>query len=376
MADPRGPLSEHVHFVVTDREIDEGWQQLDSALRPERRWTRFVIAGAVTAALIAGVIGLTLSRKSRTEGTLEAGAVLAAGSAPLQAQLREGSTVRAEASSKGALEIATASEVRVRLDEGSMHFDVAKNPARRFVVKAGRVEVRVVGTAFTVKRSIGNEVVNVTVDRGVVEVWVGDEQRAVLNAGQSWNEGVETAALLEPEVVAEEDTVADETPLPADSPRRPAAPRKKSRPAKVAAATDEPLPPPVISSRPPLPDDPSTLFRLALDARRAGHARDAADAFSVFLAKFPTDSRAGLVLFELGRLQMDQLHAPSSAVESLEQSIARSPQGSYAEDAMARLVQLHHEQHRAPACRDARESYLKRFPAGVHAATLQSLCSF
>lgn len=376
MADPRGPLSEHVHFVVTEREIDEGWQQLDSALRPERRWTRFVIAGAVAAALIAGVIGFTLSRKSRTEGTLEAGAVLAAGSAPLQAQLREGSTVRAEASSKGALEVATASEVRVRLDEGSMHFDVAKNPARRFVVKAGRVEVRVVGTAFTVKRSISNEVVKVTVDRGVVEVWVGDEQRAVLNAGQSWNEGVETAAVALPEPEAEEDTVAEEAPPAADSPRRPTSPKKKSRPAKVAAAADEPLPAPVISTRPPLPDDPSTLFRLALDARRAGHAREAADAFSGFLAKFPTDSRAGLVLFELGRLQMDQLHAPSSAVESLEQAIARSPQGSYAEDAMARLAQLHHDQHRAPACRDAREAYLKRFPAGVHAATLQSLCSF
>lgn len=376
MADPRGPLSEHVHFVVTDREIDEGWQQLDSALRPERRWTRFVIAGAIAAALIAGVIGFTLSRKSRSEGTLEAGAVLAAGSAPLQAQLREGSTVRAEASSKGALEIATASEVRVRLDEGSMHFDVAKNPARRFVVKAGRVEVRVVGTAFTVKRSVTAEVVNVTVERGVVEVWVGDVQRAVLNAGQSWNEGVETAAVALPEPEAVEEPDADEAPAAADAPRRPSAPKKKGRPAKVAAATEEPLPPPVISTRPPLPDDPSTLFRLALDARRAGHAREAADAFSGFLSKFPSDSRAGLVLFELGRLQMDQLRAPSSAVESLEQAIARSPQGSYAEDAMARLVQLHHEQHHAPACRDAREAYLKRFPAGVHAATLQSLCSF
>lgn len=378
MADPRGPLSEHVHFVVTDSEIDEGWQQLDSALRPERRWTRFVIAGVVAAALIVGVVGFALSRRSRTEGTLEAGAVLAAGSAPLQAQLREGSTVRAEAASKGALEVATASEVRVRLDEGSMHFDVAKNPARRFVVKAGRVEVRVVGTAFTVKRSVGSEVVDVTVDRGVVEVWVGDVQRAVLNAGQSWSEGTETAAVVlpEPEAFADEDPALEEARTAADAPRRPTAPKKKSRPTKLAAEPDEPLPPPVVSTRPPLPDDPSTLFRLALEARRAGHARDAAEAFSGFLAKFPTDSRAGLVLFELGRLQMDQLHAPSSAVESLEQALARSPQGSYAEDAMARLVQLHHEQHRAAGCRDAREAYLKRFPAGVHAATLQGLCSF
>ncbi len=369
MADPNGPLSQHIQYAVTDREVDESWQRLDSALRPERRFSKPLVFASVGVVLIAIVIGVISLRRAPTEGVLEAGAMLAAGTAPLQTTLREGSTVRADVASKGALEVATASEVRVRLDEGSMHFDVARNPSRRFVVKAGRVEVRVIGTAFTVRRSSTVASVSVTVDRGIVEVWIGDVQRAVLNAGQTWNEPVETAAVVEPEPVIEVQEPAAELEQPT---RRTAPIKKKSVVAKVVPA--ETLVPTV--ETPALPDDPSTLFRLALDARRAGRAREAADAFTNFLSKFPDDSRSGLVLFELGRLQMDQLHASADAVKSLERAIAKAPQGSYAEDAMARLVQLHHDRKETTACRDARDGYLKRFPAGVHAATLGSLCSF
>lgn len=371
MADPHGPLSEHIQYTVTDREVDESWQRLDSALRPERRFSKPLVFAGVAVALVAVVIGVMSLRRAPSEGVLEAGAVLAAGTAPLQTTLREGSSVRADAASKGALEVANASEVRVRLDEGSMHFDVARNPSRRFVVKAGRVEVRVIGTAFTVRRSTPVASVSVTVDRGIVEVWIGDVQRAVLNAGQTWNEPVETAAVVEsePEPAIE---VVDEPVVEREQPTKRAAPIKKKSVTK-AAPTESPAP---TVSTPALPDDPSTLFRVALDARRAGRAREAADAFTDFLSKFPDDSRSGLVLFELGRLQMDQLHSSSDAVKSLERAIAKAPQGSYAEDAMARLVQLHHDRKEATACREARDGYLKRFPAGVHAATLAALCSF
>lgn len=368
MADPHGPLSEHIQYTVTDREIDESWQRLDSALRPERRFSKPLVFAGVGVAVIAIVIGVTSLRRAPSEGVLEAGAMLAAGTAPLQTTLREGSTVRADAASKGALEVASASEVRVRLDEGSMHFDVARKPSRRFVVKAGRVEVRVIGTAFTVRRSTTVASVQVTVDRGVVEVWIGDVQRAVLNAGQTWNEPVETAVVVEPEPV---EVDVDEPAAEPEQPTKRTAPPKKKLVAKAA-----PPETPAVVATPALPDDPSSLFRAALDARRAGRARDAADAFTDFLAKFPDDSRSGLVLFELGRLQMDQLHSSAEAVKSLERAIARAPQGSYAEDAMARLVQLHHDRKEATACRESRDGYLKRFPAGVHAATLGALCSF
>jgi hypothetical protein len=49
---------------------------------------------------------------------------------------------------------------------------------------------------------------------------------------------------------------------------------------------------------------------------------------------------------------------------------------TYAEDAMARLVQLRHDRRERTACVEARAAYLQRFANGVHAATLQALCSF
>ena len=56
----------------------------------------------------------------------------------------------------------TAAERRVLLVQGEAQFAVAKNPARPFVVRAGGVEVRAVGTAFNVKLAGPNLEVLVT----------------------------------------------------------------------------------------------------------------------------------------------------------------------------------------------------------------------
>ena len=57
---------------------------------------------------------------------------------------------------------------RVRLSRGQAHFDVAKDPDRPFVVSAGGVEVRAVGTAFAVQ--LATDDVEVVVTEGRVEV--------------------------------------------------------------------------------------------------------------------------------------------------------------------------------------------------------------
>lgn len=69
-------------------------------------------------------------------------------------------------------------ERRVRLDQGEAWFQVAKDADRPFVVDAGDVRVRAVGTAFSVHRlETGAEVL---VTEGVVEIWsVGAEDRKV-----------------------------------------------------------------------------------------------------------------------------------------------------------------------------------------------------
>jgi transmembrane sensor len=65
----------------------------------------------------------------------------------------------------------------VRLDDGEVWFKVAHDPNRPFVVEAGDVRVRAVGTAFAVRREAGGAEVLVT--EGIVETWiVGRESEA------------------------------------------------------------------------------------------------------------------------------------------------------------------------------------------------------
>ena len=64
----------------------------------------------------------------------------------------------------------------VTLDKGEVWFDVAKDSKRPFVVAAGDVRVRAVGTAFSVRRL--DDGADVLVTEGVVETWaVGAEDR-------------------------------------------------------------------------------------------------------------------------------------------------------------------------------------------------------
>lgn len=63
----------------------------------------------------------------------------------------------------------TKSERRVLLKNGEAWFEVAKDKAKPFIVSAGDVRVRAVGTAFAVRRHQGGA--DVLVTEGVVEVW-------------------------------------------------------------------------------------------------------------------------------------------------------------------------------------------------------------
>lgn len=88
--------------------------------------------------------------------------------APIEERvLEDGSVV---ALNRGAvLETAfAAAERRVRLLRGEANFTVAKNPARPFIVHAGSVDVRAVGTIFNVR--LGHAEVEVVVTEGKVGV--------------------------------------------------------------------------------------------------------------------------------------------------------------------------------------------------------------
>jgi transmembrane sensor len=160
-----------------------GWEELDrlaglqtsvsavpdpDLLAPRRRAvrTKVIIFSAGFLAAAAGVaFGLFVRPRSRPEpppvaaealtGTIE------------QRTLEDGSVITLN---RGAEVIVhyTSRERLVRLVKGEANFQVAKNKERPFIVDAGGVDVRAVGTAFNVQ--FGGSAVEVVVTEGRVQV--------------------------------------------------------------------------------------------------------------------------------------------------------------------------------------------------------------
>lgn len=123
----------------------------------------------------------------------------------------------------------TPAERRVQLVRGEAHFTVAKNKQRPFIVQAGTIAVRAVGTAFNVRIDDGRVAVLVTEGRVKIEPRDGGKASAVpeLGAGErlvvSANGAPDWGALKAERVEAEAMTAAlswqgpwlhfDDTPL-------------------------------------------------------------------------------------------------------------------------------------------------------------------
>lgn len=84
-----------------------------------------------------------------------------------QLTLADGSVLELNADSDVQVHF-TPGERRVALERGEAHFSVAKNPQRPFIVSAGKLSVRAVGTAFNVR--LGVEAVEVLVTEGKVRL--------------------------------------------------------------------------------------------------------------------------------------------------------------------------------------------------------------
>jgi len=83
--------------------------------------------------------------------------------------LADGSYVTLDTRSRISVQFEPKTRI-VRLESGEALFEVAKDSTRPFVVQAGDVRVRAIGTAFVVRRNSDNEV-EVTVTKGTVSVW-------------------------------------------------------------------------------------------------------------------------------------------------------------------------------------------------------------
>jgi transmembrane sensor len=135
--------------------------------RPPARWRRLLWpAGALAASGLACAVWLGWPDAPPAAAPAPlAGLRVIPRPEPLA--LEDGSV--AEVNHGGRMELAFgAGERRVRLTGGEVHFTVKRDPGRPFVVEAGNVTVRAVGTAFSVHRTPAG--VEVLVTEGRVEV--------------------------------------------------------------------------------------------------------------------------------------------------------------------------------------------------------------
>lgn len=224
--------------------------------------------------------------------------------------------------------------VRLLQRSGEVRYEVAPDRSRSFVVDAAGVEVRVVGTIFTVTLddAIDDRTgrVEVTVERGLVEV---DNGARVAELGPGDHLSVD---------VDDEVIVMEPEPEP-----------RAARPSSAGPSVD-------------------VLLAEADAARAGGDLGRAAAALSELVRRYSGDPRAYSAYFQLGKVERARgRHAAAAA--AFAKCWKRAPRGALAEDASAEAAVSWHAAGRADRARAAAKGYLARYPAGTHHDRMQGL---
>ncbi|MDT9600170.1 FecR family protein [Sphingosinicella rhizophila] len=145
------------HFSGVDPNEEEA---IDAPVRAGTIGRRRLLAGGAAALAASFAGGLFLWRNGETYRT-GLGEVR-------RIPLADGSV--AAINTESVVQVAMAPDLRrVEVKSGEAWFQVAPNPSRPFLVETGRVRVRAIGTAFSVRRREGGA--DVLVTEGVVEAW-------------------------------------------------------------------------------------------------------------------------------------------------------------------------------------------------------------
>lgn len=165
-----------------------GWYRQPAATVPASsglsRWYAAMLprpALAGLCALAAAVVILVWQSADRGTAGGDGRIYVTASGAPESLTLADGSIMHMDGQGRATVRFADGLRI-VDLQQGRAWFDVTRSSAP-FIVKAGPVETRVLGTAFTVERTESD--VAVTVERGRVQVSRAGEPGAItLSVGQ------------------------------------------------------------------------------------------------------------------------------------------------------------------------------------------------
>jgi transmembrane sensor len=283
-------------------------------------------------------------------------------------------------------EVASAGpDVVIRLDSGGALFSVVRDESRTFRVEAGRATVEVLGTTFRVVHS-GPDTVDITVYSGRVRVSYDGVQIDELTRGQtlSLNPDIGATAAPSPAEPEVENAQPANTEV-SNRPRRMAiAPVAEIPSAAETPEAEEPPAPTVTSWRDlaregqydeahtvlqasgggTVGNRPADLMLAADAARLSGHPGEALRYLQRVVQEHPTDPRAALAAFTLGRVLLYQLGRATEAARAFRQCRALRRGGPMSEDALAREVEAWSRAGNTSEAQRLANDYLRIYPEG------------
>jgi transmembrane sensor len=239
--------------------------------------------------------------------------------------------------------------VRLRLDRGRARFEVTRRPQRSFSVRTGNVTVSVVGTTFAIE--VVADRVGVSVEQGAVEVDWGVGRKRLLANESGW---------FPPLVMSGQSQGAE----PEDEENREQASELSVKPAFSAPSAGSSRAPALTAQQ---------LFAEVDAARSRGQPERAVEILREILREHPTDPRAPLAAFTLGRMLLNELGQPREAAAAFHEVRKKAASGQFAEDALAREVEAWSRASEPGRARALASMYLERYPSGRHARRVKAL---
>jgi transmembrane sensor len=319
----------------------------------------------------------------------------------------DGSSVVLSAGARARVTTIRDSGAEIIVERGRAHVAVVHRATTRWLVRAGRVDVTVTGTAFDVTWDESTETFSLAMTEGTVVLGgacvpsprvvsasqsVRLECSARTNAGRTADPVGETTA-----TIVRSPPSAEVAPSKAQPVLSPSAERRDEKGSDLAPGTNAP---PVAIEVPVswrelvaagkhaealasaeragfesecAQGSAADLLTLADVARLGGNMGRAQQALLVLRRRFPGDPRAAGAAFTLGQMAFDQRGAYGEAASMFSAYLREQPNGSLTREALGRLIEARQRSGDRAGARSAARAYLERHPSGPHAELARSL---
>jgi transmembrane sensor len=173
-----GKISRILQLAAAEPTLQKGENSLP--VYRFHKWKRVAKWAAMFVGLSVGVWAFSRWYNHSAGESSSANAIIAQKGSKTRTILPDGSTVWLNAGSRIVYEPAFTDKLREVTLEGEAYFDIVKQPDRPFIVHAGDINIRVLGTAFNVKSYKEDKTVETTLIRGLVQITrSGNTQQAI-----------------------------------------------------------------------------------------------------------------------------------------------------------------------------------------------------